>query len=76
MSEKDNQRELIELPSHNNNAVKTEMQTRTENPKRKSPKRKEKSWLNLRAGVPTAAVNWRKRAGMPIMVSQFVEISI
>ncbi|PLM96494.1 HNH endonuclease, partial [Klebsiella variicola] len=25
--------ELIELPSHNNNAVKTEMQSRTEKPK-------------------------------------------
>jgi hypothetical protein len=42
MSEKIIKRgELIELPSHNNNAVKTEMQTRQKNPKRKSPKRKE-----------------------------------
>lgn len=30
--------ELIELPSHNNNAVKTEMQSRTEKPKTKITK--------------------------------------
>nr|QTX13886.1 hypothetical protein [Klebsiella pneumoniae] len=62
MSEKDIQKgELIELPSHNNNTVKKpRCRPGTEkNPKRKITKsaKRRAQIKNLRAGVPTAAVN-------------------